>query len=101
MCLLINLFVTDEKEEGDESPKSSSSNGDNYKSKSASNVSKSPARAPESDAVDDTPDFVDIKEEDVKVPVHAQCSEPVSFVRVFLLRSALLHFLFIGTFSFR
>lgn len=78
--MLIVEFVSlaDEKEEGDESPKSSSSSGDNYKSKSVLSVSKSPGRASDGDAIDDNPDLVDIKEEDVKVPLHAQCSEPVS-----------------------
>lgn len=81
------------------SPKSNSSSGDNYKSKSSSTVSKSPARASENDATaDDNPDFVDIKEEDVKIPVHAQCSEPVScfYLTYFSVRG---HFEE-GTFSF-
>lgn len=73
-------MLIDEKEEGDESPKSNSSGGENYKGKSASNVSKSPGRASEADAVEENPEYMDIKEEDVKVPLHAQCSEPVSFI---------------------
>lgn len=73
-----NTLITDEKEEGDESPKSCSSSGDNCKGKPASHPSKSPGRALEGETVEDNPEFADIKEEDVKVPLHAQCSEPVS-----------------------
>lgn len=77
-------FVADEKEEGDESPKSNSSGGDSCKGKSATQPSKSPVRAPEGE-VEENPEFAaDIKEEDVKVPLHAQCAEPVSSVFVFL-----------------
>lgn len=98
--LSINLFIPDEKEEGDVSPKSNSSVGENFKGKSTSSVSKSPGRTPEGDTVEDNPDFVDFKEEDVKVPLHAQCSEPVSFAFILFCNTYFALFIEISCFLF-
>lgn len=74
-------FTLDDKEEGDVSPKSNSSGGDSCKGKSAL---KSPVRASEGETMDDNPEFADVKEEDVKVPLHAQCANPVSVIHIHL-----------------
>lgn len=73
----MGLFLADEKEEGDESPNSNSSSGDSCRGKPSSNPGKSPARSVE-DITEEKPELPEIKEEDVKVPLHAQCAQPVS-----------------------
>lgn len=80
-------FFIDEKEEGDESPNSNSSGGDSCRGKPSSNPGKSPAQSME-DVTEEKPELPEVKEEDVKVPLHAQCTQPVSILICYNLAPA-------------
>lgn len=77
----INLFLED-KEECDETPNSSPKSEKDGKPKGGLSPGKSPGR------VDISPSELnvdtEIKEEEVKVPVHAQSNDPVSINYIFL-----------------
>lgn len=84
------LFLDDKEECGDESPTNSTSSDTKPKMGEAS-PGKSPARASESETTDEKSPAehrqqqqlpqqqpIDVQEEDIKVPLHAQTSDPVS-----------------------
>lgn len=87
----------DDKEEGNESPNSSSSSKEEVKKKGNSSPGKSPARASggdTSDTVDIKPEeLIDIKEEDIKVPLHAQTTDPDESYTVFMASNSWYLFL--------
>lgn len=79
----VSFCCVDEKEEvGDESPNSNSSLADIKPKVEGTSPGKSPARAASDGETSDAKSFneaMDIKEEDVKVPLHAQTADPVIF----------------------
>lgn len=83
LVFLLYFIFSEEKEDCDESPNSSPKYEKDSKSHGGLSPGKSPARGDISPA--DIKSDIEIKDEEVKVPLHAQTSDPVSNISYYVL----------------
>lgn len=82
VVLTLSFIFPEDKEDCDESPNSSPKYEKDGKSHGGLSPGKSPARGDVSPA--DIKSDVEIKDEEVKVPLHAQTSDPVSNISYYV-----------------